>query len=333
MSNENDIIKILNGSASREEKIHFYKELENDESLRQVFYETRNLWAKSAPFIPLPVAEKKQDFDSLWGKILNISPKRHRIISLRNIAAILLIAVLVGGASGYLVSVLLTDTVNTSPVAMQHYVSRKGSITEIALNDGSTIILNSGSELSYYEDHKTKERIATLTGEALFNVIHNKKKPFIISVGGLKIVDIGTKFNVKAYSDDNFVETTLVEGKIDLVCENKKIVTMSPSQQAIYLASDNRIELSKVDANFYTAWVDNKFVFRNARLSEIMKELGRWYGVKVQIDNEAIANKRFHITLMKSTAIGSVMKMLKLNSGINYTIQEKEQGQDIIIIN
>ena len=98
-------------------------------------------------------------------------------------------------------------------MGIQKYTAMKGSVSTIEFADGTKIWLNSGSELTYHEDLKTKQRLAELHGEAFFEVKHRDDFPLLINAGQIVVRDLGTTFNIKAYPEDKTVETSLIEGK------------------------------------------------------------------------------------------------------------------------
>ena len=85
------------------------------------------------------------------------------------------------------------------------------------------MILNAGSVVSYRNDYNSTNRNISLAGEAYFKVARNETIPFIVNAGSISIKALGTEFNVKAYTDENIIETTLITGKINITCEGQVI--------------------------------------------------------------------------------------------------------------
>ena len=95
-----------------------------------------------------------------------------------------------------------------------------GSRAQFTLSDGTAVTLNAGSKLKYDNRFGIKDRIVQLEGEGYFKVAKDTKRPFIVKTSHLNVMALGTAFNVKAYSDDKTIETTLVEGSVKI--EEKK---------------------------------------------------------------------------------------------------------------
>ena len=108
----------------------------------------------------------------------------------------------------------------------------QGSKSQITLPDGSKAWINAGSKLSYRGDFNQSDRIVNLEGEGYFNVTSNKAKPFIVQTAHLKVKAFGTVFNVKAYPEEKTVETTLVEGIVEIEAGD-----MTKSEETLYLYS------------------------------------------------------------------------------------------------
>ncbi|MCA9748711.1 MAG: FecR domain-containing protein, partial [Romboutsia sp.] len=96
-------------------------------------------------------------------------------------------------------------------------VTSKGDNEEVILSDGSKIILNVDSKLIYPKKFNDSIREVTLIGEAFFDIERDVNKPFIVNANEIKIKVLGTSFNVKSYSKDEKIETTLVTGKVELI--------------------------------------------------------------------------------------------------------------------
>ena len=160
--------------------------------------------------------------------------KQHKRASLlvwfQRVAAILFIPLLL--ASAYY---LLRE----EPIEYIEFSTTPGMVTSIDLPDGSKVWLNSGSKLIRPLRFTGKTREVNLTGEAYFQVAKDPNRKFIVSSGEeLKVEVLGTKFNIEAYEEDNYIATTLEEGSIRLLykTEDKKMnsLTMHPDQKVIY---------------------------------------------------------------------------------------------------
>jgi transmembrane sensor len=226
-----------------------------------------------------------------------------------------------------------------------------GTRSEIKLPDGTQVILNAGSVLKYTNDYNLNNRNLHLVGEAYFKVAKNKNLPLIVDAGGINIKATGTEFNVKAYLDEGLIETTLIEGKVEIIQNNGtsemiKLVELNPNQKAIYIKESDRIAIEKlkevepfavkpaktsndkllvspkVDVDQITAWTKNKLIIRGENLENLCIKLQRKYDVTFIFGNDDIKKYRFSGILVDET-LEQVLKVIKLTAPINYLLDGK----------
>jgi len=180
----------------------------------------------------------------------------------------------------------------------------RGRQYQIELPDGTKVWLNASSSLKFPTIFNPQHRTVELSGEAYFEVVHNSSHPFQVKVKDQLIEDIGTKFNVKAYSDEPTVRTALVEGIIDVTNGIKKL-RMKPGQGL--KASANAMSIYNADLNQVLAWKSGFFAFQKAGVDEIMRQLSRWYDVDV------VYSSSFHKTKGNDASFtGSIDRNLDL---------------------
>ena len=322
--------RILSGEANPEEKEEFYRRLGESKADEELFYDIKSLWIRAS------MQNNSMDVDSEYNEFLSRikQPIQQRTYSfgkrVMKYAAIILFVLCLGGLSGYFIS---GWNISNRGSGIQKFSALKGSVGIVELADGTKIWLNSGSQLTYREDHKGKQRLAELTGEAFFEVTHNEKSPFLVKAGKLTIRDLGTTFNLKAYSRDNLIETSLVEGKAEILNSNGNALTvLKPGENAIYTIDNEKIVIKPITNNVLAAWREGKFVIRDQRLEDIFNELSRWYDVEFRFENQKFKDYRYTGNIKKSTTAQHILKMLKLTTHFNYRIIEKPAEPDVIII-
>lgn len=201
----------------------------------------------------------------------------------------------------------------------------KGHQWQLRLPDGTKVWLNAESSISYPLNFSGKERDVAVTGEAYFEVAHNAAHPFkvhIKSASGKEstIEDIGTSFNVNAYTDEPSVKTTLIEGSINLSVEGSKGMLLKPGQQAVVANQNAALKiLDNVDTDDAVAWKDGLFKFSEGNVETIMRQISRWYNVTIVYEG-AIPNKQIYGTASRNTNLSSILKVLKL-SGVNVQLE------------
>jgi ferric-dicitrate binding protein FerR (iron transport regulator) len=328
---EKDLLsRILTGEATSEEKEIFYRELSENKEAEEEFFQVKDLWIRAS--MQNTKIDADTEFENLWKKIGAPVKQTTFLIGRRLVqyAAIGLLILGIGGLSGYYLS---KNAFKYQETGTQKYTAMKGSVSIVEFSDGTKVWLNSGSELTYHEDQKGKQRLAELSGEAYFEVVHREDFPLLVKANQIVIKDLGTTFNIKAYPGESYVETSLVEGKADILnSTGAPMVSLKPGESAVYYPENNSIKLRPVEENVLSAWRDGKFVIRDQRLEDIFKEFSRWYDVEFKFENDELRNYRFTGNIKKSTTAQHVLKMLKLTSNFNYRIIEKPDQKDLIII-
>jgi transmembrane sensor len=225
-----------------------------------------------------------------------------------------------------------------------------GSKTMLKLSDGSVIWLNSGSTLKYPSIFAKDHREVFLSGEGYFEVTKNKSKPFIVKTSDLDIKVLGTKFNLKSYPDEGTIETTLIEGSVSISKANiendpKNTILLNPNEKATYLKKEGRIiqpgsdkqnqteqilpddapEKEKIilasvsNSEQYSAWKDEKLIFRNENFERICILMERWYNVKINIHSNEL--KTYHYTgTLENENIIEAIKAFQLTLPFRYEI-------------
>lgn len=219
--------------------------------------------------------------------------------------------------------------------------TRKGSKSKLTLPDGTEVILNAGSSLSYAEGFRDGTRQVRLNGEGYFKVAASAEHPFIVTTNAVEVRVLGTEFNLQAYDADMKTETTLISGKVEVKVKNDgKSYLLAPRQK---LAVQNVTELKKVvnapandpvppqvelkaadtdsrDSSLTAgAWVENRLVFNDEPLEVLARRLERWYNVEVEIRNEALKQARYTGSV-ENEPLSQILEILNTIKPIRYKI-------------
>jgi len=202
-----------------------------------------------------------------------------------------------------------------------------GSRTFIRLSDGTGVHLNHGSKLRYPQKFTGEERKVDLEGEAFFSVKHDPERPFLVEASNLLITATGTEFNVMAYPDESFVETTLVEGKVIVQKKNSgntflRVCEMKPGSHLKFMQNKNTYHCDSVDPGKYISWKDGVLIFKNDPLQEITSRLGRWYNVEFVFRNESVKEFPYTATFVDET-LPQILDLLKLATPIRYEMTSR----------
>lgn len=155
-----------------------------------------------------------------------------------------------------------------------------GGHYHLALDDGSKVWLNAGSELSFSSGYDQKERRVKLVGEGYFEVENQEDTPFIVESAGQEVRVLGTSFNINAYPNENTIRTTLSTGALRVRTKQQDI-TLQPDQQALVDAGSHTIDKISVDASAFTGWKEGIINLHGVHLAECMRMIARWYDLEV----------------------------------------------------
>ena len=159
---------------------------------------------------------------------------------------------------------------------------------QIVLPDGSKVWLNNVTTLRYPVAFSGKERRVELTGEAFFEITKQKGKPFYVTAGNSTIEALGTSFNVSAYADEDLHRTTLVEGKVRVTTSSAALV-LDPGAQAEEVNA--KLSVRHPDVYSVISWRMGFFNFSDANVETVMKQIGRWYDVKIKYEGRPVPQK------------------------------------------
>lgn len=195
---------------------------------------------------------------------------------------------------------------------------------QLELSDGTKVWLNAASSLRFPVVFTGENRTVEVTGEAYFEVAPNPGKHFLVKMMSSRntepvdVLALGTGFNVNAYGDDNNIRTTLVNGIVKVSAGGKE-QTLKPGQQ-LTVSEKAKMELRTVDTERAVAWKNGIFDFEEDHLRDILRQLGRWYGVQVE---GQVPDKYLTGVVRRNVNLSEVLKMLEsATKGVAFTIEE-----------
>ena len=192
----------------------------------------------------------------------------------------------------------------------------KGDKATIELPDGTNVVLNSASQLSYLNNFGENGRRVQLNGEAYFKVAHDEKCAFIVQVGDLEVKVLGTSFNVSAYEDAKDVTDVLLEGKVGVYAQKTSHI-MKPGDKIEYNKATHKITATQVHPSDYIEWTKGNIYFEKESLENIMKTLSRIYDVEIRFDSNKLPNEYFTGTI-PGGGIQNALNILMLTSPFYY---------------
>jgi hypothetical protein len=199
----------------------------------------------------------------------------------------------------------------------------RGGQYRLTLADGTEVWLNSASSIRYPAAFNGAERRVFVSGEAYFEVAHDKTRPFRVEVDGRGVVEVlGTRFNVNAYPEESHLGVTLLEGSVRFgTSEESEPVRMLPGQQLRLYQDGGTRMLTGVETAAVVAWKDGKFDFGEGMdISEAMRQISRWYDVDIRYEGRVAGKVGGSIS--RRVRLSRVLEMIELTGLATFSIQE-----------
>ncbi len=193
------------------------------------------------------------------------------------------------------------------------------------LPDGSVVHLNAGSELKVPVYFGTESREVWLRGEGFFEVVHRENLIFTVHTDKADISVLGTEFDVRAYTDEKEVVTTLVQGAVG-VSSGRTYDRLKPGEQA-RIAGKGDVRVAEVDIYPFIAWKNGRMVFENERLEKIMAELQRWYDFELFYADPDVKEMHFTIDILKYEEISKVLNLMERMNKVKFT----QKGRTVVV--
>jgi transmembrane sensor len=227
-----------------------------------------------------------------------------------------------------------TDPEQNSKSAQQEFntiITPNGGTYKVNLPDGTNVWLNAKSELKYPIHFDKTARKVELVGEAYFEVMPMRNKPFLVQSRQQTIEVLGTHFNVNAYTDEPFVKTALLQGMVKVSASNQPGTNkiLHPGQMAVWNPHHADLSVQETDTELAVAWKNGLFQFKDADLITVLRCFSRWYNIDI-VASGKISDRTFSGKLYRNVNAYQALQVLKL-LGIDYSL-EKNQPQHALKI-
>jgi ferric-dicitrate binding protein FerR (iron transport regulator) len=355
---DNLLVRALCGEASKEEIFVLKHWIDESEKNKLAFHQIQDTWNASRVAHAIGPDEMAHDWSRIERRILNDKTEVKQVVTrartggFRSLwwkaAAIFLIGF---ALSWYLFKGAPMPLAGTNELNIVS--TPMGSQSTIQLPDGSVVVMNAGSKLTYPQNFQRGNRQVHLEGEAFFRVAHQKKGQFTVNTDDLSVRVFGTTFNIKAYPDEPTVETTLIEGKISVVRpgderpRNKNELAMSPNQRLVlYKGSGvirreeeviqklekvedipvkkDRLILSRnIQTEKFTSWKDGQLIIESEPMEKLAVKLERKYNVRFHYEDDSIRSVRF-TGMIEDETIEQVMAAMALASPLRYQVEDRD---------
>ena len=261
------------------------------------------------------VMQKAKEIESTYLSRV-IKEKAARLKKLIATAAVITLLILSPFAVRYYLNEQDTPFVASNKVAVA-----RGKIHEITLPDGSNVILNAGSLLSWGDDFGSERRIVHLEGEALFDVTADKSLPFVVRTDNITVTAYGTVFNVCDYPSDPTASATLHSGVIGVKKDKTDEITINPNQTLTLEKKSGAITVRKTNADEMTSWTKGGLCLISMPLEQILKNIERKFDVTIHMTTGKYDHTVLTAKFVNDETLEELMKVLcQLIPGMTYRI-------------
>ena len=351
------LIGELAGELTAAERHELLDLLKANEELRREQEVFKDFWAQKEPGyadMRLTLEKIKTEIRRQEHEQTPQIPPHRRIRKWRTWSVAAALLLLLGGYG-----LLQKDRTENNTLTWQEKYTPRNARSKMTLADGSSVTLNSDSRFKYPASFDGPAREVFLTGEAFFTIQKDPAHPFIIHTNKMTIRVLGTSFNVRCYPDDDAMETTLIQGSIEvtfpdrpadkiilkptdkLVIRNDSATSQAAikpekekgreedaSADSLSTPGQTNTKYSLTGLTYYrnqrstiveTSWMDNKLVFNAEELQSVIRKMERWYGARIVIDNEELKTLPF-TGLFQNETINEALYALKLSEKkLHYT--------------
>lgn len=305
--------RVLTGNGSSEDFLLLSEWLHADEKNQKEFRLLKGYWDAEVSFRHglqpgLSLEKVRLEIDK-QEKQKRLSRRRSIVIPFAA-AAILLIV---------LFSMQYFSSEKTEVREFYTYITDKNK-SDFTLADGTKIVLNRHSRLTYSNDFGAGRREVALEGEAYFEVTKNPEKPFIVEMGNASIRVLGTTFCVKAEKGEDRISAILVEGSIRFESAAQQVL-LSPDQELVFTRSTHQICIQPVDARQETAWKDGLLKYKSVPLCVLLDELEKRYEIPIHLENKKLTDTAVTVsgTFTEDQSLKEILRVIARSLPIEWS--------------
>jgi transmembrane sensor len=330
---EHLITKYLEGGLTLDEQHDLSKWLQSEERNAQTLKKIEDYWHNHKDNIHKEELEVRSRLHQMMETEVQSPLRKQQHFSWKRIYRVAaVIAVVLSTVFGvYKYSLTTIESNHVAEIEMIEKVTLPGQKITTKLPDGTIVSLNAGSRLVFPKEFQGGLREVELVGEAFFQVEKNPQKPFIVTSGNLTTTVLGTSFNIQAYPEDFEIQVTVATGRVQVksdfennMSEEFDIVYLSPNQQVTFNRADNLMTKSTTDIEKFIGWKDGIIRLEEIPLEEAVLILERWYGVEINLENEALGSCKIANGIYKDESLINVLKSFQFILDIDFKILTKD---------
>ena len=325
--------KFLTGETDSMEKTKLETWLKESEINRQELEKTRHLLKKVDDFYRIKRFDSGKALKNVQSKIdpkqksiaENNKVRKEALIQFYKIAALIIIALLLGSVGYYL------GFRNQKPAVFQEIISAENQVlNEYVLPDGTVVALNSNSQLLFPKKFNNNKRDVFLIGEAFFDVTPNAEKPFEIHAGEALVKVLGTSFTVRAYPENETVDVVVETGKVEFLnsttgSQSEPVgIFLDPGERGTLYVASKKLEKSvNFDPN-YLAWKTHDLIFSEVPLKDVIQCLESVYHVQIELSDTNL-NNLLYTSHFNKKQIDFILEVISSTFNLELSIDENEQ--------
>lgn len=320
----NLIIAKLKGILTEKEERQFAEWIALKEN-REFFDCVHREWANVQTYCDRFNWDKQQCWNELMSRLdwdkpdeAQMPSLQKRIWNWRRLAAAACVAVVLGCSVFYGMRYAIDANLAN---AVETYESLSGK-SQVRLPDGSLVRLHADASISHNALFGRNTRDVSLSGEAYFEVVSDKKKPFIVHASGVSTKVYGTKFNMSSLPESDVVTVSLLEGSVAMISP-KETRFLLPGETGTYNKADQSITVKSDDVTFASSWARDRLIFNDRPLGEIVRYLSKWYHVDIHADGD-ISEYTFSFTL-QGEPLEEILRLMSRIHPVNYQFTQKDE--------
>ncbi len=201
-----------------------------------------------------------------------------------------------------------------SPEIQREYSTTRGQQINITLDDKTQVWLAPDTRLQYTQAGRNGQRTVTLNGEAVFQVQHADRAPFVVRSAGVDVRVLGTTFGVRSYPEDSAVRVAIQDGKVAV---KNRVLTAGDIAWASGSKAEVRVQ-NHQPISTLTGWRSGQLVFIGMRLDEVLPSLARWYDLEFVLADPKLAERRVSATLDPAQLTTEDLDFLSVSLGVRY---------------
>lgn len=309
--------RYLSGEASPAEAIELEQWLSASPYNREQFEHVSKLWGDISQDEQYALPDKEAFFQQIKNSIHGQQPAKVHALKKTKFWLSIAAGILFIISAAFLYTVFHKDQTSSAVAVISRQTQQQ--LLHDTLPDGSLAIVNSHSTLAYPTEFGKDERTVQLNGEAWFNVTANAVRPFVITVGPIRVKVIGTSFNIR--NNTSTVEVAVKTGVVRMI-SNTDSITLPAGKKGIYNIKENRFLIENTFRPNEIGYATRIFNFENASLQEIAAQLEKAYNITIIFNNEKLKS----CTLSSSfdnKPVEYIFEVLAMTLNIQYKIENK----------